>query len=98
MVRKSYFGKISCSLAIQFWKLYSIVNEHGKTLREAWDGHNLKFTFRRTVRRKVMDQWYELIQIASGIQFSDEEDAVIWQFDSSGKYSVQSLYAVINNG
>jgi hypothetical protein len=43
-----------------------------------------------------MDQWYELIQIVSGVQFFYEDDVVIWQFDSSRKYSVQSLYVVIN--
>jgi hypothetical protein len=46
-----------CSLAIQFWDIYSIVNEHGKTIREAWDGPNLRFSFIRTVNRALMAQW-----------------------------------------
>jgi hypothetical protein len=58
---------------------------------------NLKFTLRRTVDRVLMNQWDELVQIASSIQFSDDEDALIWQFNSSGILTVQSLYAVINN-
>jgi hypothetical protein len=37
-----WFG--SCSLAIQFWDLYSIINEQGCTVRDAWNGVNLKFT------------------------------------------------------
>jgi hypothetical protein len=74
MVKKNHlwedqwFG--SCSLAIQFWNLYSIVNDIGKTLKEAWDGTNLKFTFRRTVDRSTLNQWHQLIQIASSIQQS----------------------------
>jgi hypothetical protein len=44
-----------------------------------------------------MDQWDEVVQIATGIQFREEDDAMIWQFNSSGMYSVQSLYAVVNN-
>jgi hypothetical protein len=44
-----------------------------------------------------MSLWYELLQIASDIHFSDEEDGIVWQFHSSGKYSMQSLYAVIND-
>jgi hypothetical protein len=44
-----------------------------------------------------MQLWYELVEIARGIQFTDEEDVMIWQFDSSGVFSVQSLYAVIND-
>jgi hypothetical protein len=39
----------SCSLAIQFWSVYSIVNEQEKSINEMWDGENLKLTFRRTV-------------------------------------------------
>lgn len=36
----------SSSLAIQFWPLYIIVNEKGKTLAELWDGINVKCTFK----------------------------------------------------
>jgi hypothetical protein len=43
------------------------------------------------------NQWQELLQIASSIQLSDEEDVIIWQYNSSGKYSVCSLYAIIND-
>jgi hypothetical protein len=39
----------NASLAIQYWPLYVIVNEQGKTVAEAWDGETLKFTLRRTV-------------------------------------------------
>jgi hypothetical protein len=44
-----------------------------------------------------MNQWNELVQIASCIQFSDEEDTIIWQYNSLGIYSVQSLYAIVNH-
>jgi hypothetical protein len=74
-----------------------IVNEQGCSVREAWDGENLKFSFRRTINSRLMQLWYELVEIAKGIQFTDEEDAMIWQFDSLGIFSVQALYAVIND-
>jgi hypothetical protein len=64
---------------------------------EAWDGVNLKFTFRRTVDHRLMDQWYEVVQISSSINFKEEEDVIIWKFNSKGIYSVQSLYGVIND-
>jgi hypothetical protein len=35
-----------------------------------------------------MQLWLELVEIARGIQLIDEEDAMIWQFNSSGVYSV----------
>jgi hypothetical protein len=88
----------SCSLAIQYWSLYSIVNEHGKAICEVWDGENLRFTFRWTVDQVVMNQWHELLEIASSLNLRNEEDAIIWQYSSSGVYSVQSLYTIVNNG
>jgi hypothetical protein len=42
-----------------------------------WDVVNLKFTFRRTVNREMIEQWNELVQIADSIRLSDEEDAII---------------------
>jgi hypothetical protein len=41
-------------------------------------------------------RWEEVVNIAADINFTDEEDALIWQFQSSGVYSSQSLYGVIN--
>jgi hypothetical protein len=90
-----WFG--SCSLAIQYWEIYSIINEQGCSVCDAWDGSQLRFSFRRTVDDRLMQLWYELVQIANDIQFTNESDAIIWQFNSSGRYSVQSLYAVVND-
>jgi hypothetical protein len=44
----------------------------GCSISEAWDGENLKFTFRRTVTMRGMRLWQELLQIASDIVFTDE--------------------------
>jgi hypothetical protein len=57
----------TCSLASQYWEIYLIVNEQGCTVREAWDGENLKSSFRRTVNSRLMQLWYELVEIARGI-------------------------------
>jgi hypothetical protein len=40
--------------------------------------------------------WEEVVNIASSLDLSQEEDELVWQFNSSGVYSSQSLYAVIN--
>jgi hypothetical protein len=64
-------------LAIQYWSLYSIVNEHGKAISEVWDGETLRFTFRRTVDQVVMNQWYEVLDIASSLNLRSEEDAIV---------------------
>jgi hypothetical protein len=48
-----WFG--TCSLAIQYWNIYSIISDQGKTVSEAWDGVKLKFTFSRTVDFATME-------------------------------------------
>jgi hypothetical protein len=38
------------------------------SVKEAWDGVNLKFTFIRIVDNRLMNQCLELVQIATSIQ------------------------------
>jgi hypothetical protein len=45
-----------------------IVNEKGISLRDVWDGVNLRMTFTRTVDSRLM-MWLELVQIASVVEF-----------------------------
>jgi hypothetical protein len=61
-----------------------IVNEKSATIQELWDGESLKCTFRRTVGEKLMGMWDEVVQLATTICFSDEEDSLIWQFSPNG--------------
>ena len=84
------------SLAIIYWPMYVINEQHGKTVEEVWDGMDLKLTFRRTVSEQVMNLWWELVSLINGIVLSEEEDQIVWAYTSSGKYIVQSLYAVVN--
>jgi hypothetical protein len=86
----------SSSLAIQFWPLYKIVNEKGKSISDLWDGVDLKCTFRRTVSEDLYQAWLEVVELASTVTLTNEEDEMIWQFTSSGVYSSQSLYEIIN--
>jgi hypothetical protein len=74
-----------------------LVNEQGEIIMGVWDGLNLKFIFRRIVNSDTMNQWLEILQIASGLQFSDDEDAIVWQYNSLGKYNVQTLYVIVND-
>jgi hypothetical protein len=89
-----WFGH--CSLSIIFWDLYVLVNEHNKSIQELWDGTNLKCTFRRTVDHRLLQRWYDLKSIAESLYLNDEENSVIWKFETKGVYSVSSLYAIVN--
>jgi hypothetical protein len=41
--------------------------------------------------------WEELLQIASSIVFSENDDNIIWKYESKGTYSVQSLYSIVSS-
>lgn len=86
----------SSSLAIQFWDIYVLVNEKTSSIADLWDGHNLKCTFRRTVDESLYRKWLEIVQLASTIELNDDDDTMIWKFNSNGIYSSQSLYRIIN--
>ena len=73
-----------------------ISNEQGATISQVWDETDLKLTFRRTVSQQLMLQWEELLQIVNSVVLNNEEDTIIWKFNSNGKHSVQPLYAVLS--
>lgn len=85
------------SLATIFWPLYIINEQEGKTVHDVWDGENLMLTFRRNVSARDMNLWYELHNLMDSISLTEEEDNILWNYTSTGKYSVQSLYAVVNH-
>jgi hypothetical protein len=78
MSRELGFGRTNGSgRAIQFWEIYTIVHEQGISLRDAWDGESLRFSFRRTIDRRLLEQWQKIVQIAESVQFSEEDDAIV---------------------
>jgi hypothetical protein len=89
-----WFG--NSPLATQYWDIYYIVNQQTKTIEDLWYGSQLRCTFRRTFTTELLVQWQEILVIASSISFTDSEDQLIWQFESSGIYSSQSMYALVN--
>ena len=66
------------------------------TVAEVLDGEVLKCTFRRWFSPRLLRAWEEIIQLASTICFTGDEDSVIWQYISNGVYSTQSLYRIVN--
>jgi hypothetical protein len=45
---------------------------------------------------RLFNPWEEVLSIASSLELSSEEDEPVWQYNSSGIYSSQSLYRVIS--
>ena len=85
------------SLAILFWPLYVLNEQHGKTISDVWNGEELQLSFRRNVSERLMLMWQDLSEVGDSIRLTEEEDNILWSFSSNGHYSVQSLYAIINH-
>jgi hypothetical protein len=94
------FGRIigfgTCSLVIQYWEVYFLVNEQNYTIVDPWYGEHCKVTFRRCFDHRLMLQWYKIIHIAQTLQPVEENDALIWMWEPIGIFSVRSMYVVIN--
>jgi hypothetical protein len=67
-----------------------------QTIRELWDGEQIRGTFRRIFSDEMMVSWLEIIEIAKTISYSDENDQLIWQYETNGIYSSSSMYAIVN--
>jgi hypothetical protein len=76
--------------------LYIVCNEQTKTIKEIWDGEELRLSFRRCFDDKLLLQWEELKAIVQHLRLTDEPDQMVWKLNSTGVYFSQSLYAVIN--
>lgn len=91
----SWFG--TSPLSVQFWPLFVVCHQQTKTIAEIWDGENIKLTFRRNFSPQMMELWYELQGIIKSTSLcSEEEDSLIWQYESKGVYTSGSLYNIIN--
>lgn len=66
------------SLAVQFWPIYRVVVEKGKTIADLWDGSNLKCTFGRTFSEEMYRSWLDIVEPAATISLSNEEDSLIF--------------------
>ena len=83
-------------MATQYWDLYNLANEHNITVDKAWDGSNLKITFRRFFDQEFMNLWFELLEIAKSIMYTDVGDSLVWNMNSKGIYTVKSFYKFVN--
>jgi hypothetical protein len=45
---------------------------------------------------EMYQSWLDIVELVSTVQFSEDEDEMVWNFNTSGVYSSQSLYRVIN--
>jgi hypothetical protein len=96
MGRKLDFGKTS-GFALHLWLCNSgSYNEKTEVVADTWVDGELKLTFRRTFDDSMMQTWYELGVVLDEVVLNDADDALSWGYNSSGIYSSQSLYTIVN--
>jgi hypothetical protein len=83
-------------ITTQFWDIYIVSNQETQTIRELWDGEQIRGTFRRIFSDEMMVSWLELIEIAKTISYSDGNDQLISQYETNEIYSSSSMYAIVN--
>jgi hypothetical protein len=60
--------------------VYVLANEQNISIAKAWDGTQLKITFRRCSDHELMVKWYEIVQIVQTLVLNNEHDTLIWKF------------------
>jgi len=63
---------------------------------DVWNGSELQISFRRGVTENGMQNWHILTSIAESINYTEDCDSIIWDFDASSNFSVQSMYKTIS--
>ena len=73
------------------------MSNKGSPLRKFGMVKSLNFPLGGVFLRGFMFMWEDLSSVGESIVLTDDEDHILWSFSSSGHYSVQSLYAIINH-
>jgi hypothetical protein len=81
-----------------FPDLFNICVNPNLTVAAALDSGELNIVFRHALNPEGRRQWIELGTLIDSIVLSNSKDKVIWHLESSGKFSVQSLYSKLSQG
>ena len=65
-------------------------------MADIWNVSELQISFRRGVTENGMQNWHILTSIAESINYTEDCDSIIWAFDASSNFSVQSMYKTIS--
>jgi hypothetical protein len=60
-----------------------------------WVEGELRVTFRRTFDENMFQSWGDLLSVAETLDLKEGNDSLVWCYQNSGVYSMQSLYAII---
>lgn len=84
-------------LAEDYPTLYNIIYHKNVTVANVMGSNTLNIGFRRMLNGK-WDRGTHMLHRLILVQLTDSEDAFKWNFNSSGKFSVKSMYMDLLNG
>lgn len=85
---------MSCNSVLGF--IYIIANQTNISLADVWDGKDLKISLRRKVSHRLMQSWFDLVSTVESVSLNEDCDAIIYAFDGSSRFAVNSMYKTIN--
>jgi hypothetical protein len=85
-------------LAQQFPSLYNIVRRKNVLVADVLTGVPLNIEFRRALTGDKLEAWLRLIQRIMMVHLIEDSDVFVWKLNTSGIFSVKSMYAHMMNG
>ncbi|XP_051229193.1 uncharacterized protein [Lolium perenne] len=78
--------------------LFAICDDESVSVANALQGEGLAIRFRRSLDQEGTIQWRNLCALVEGVVLSPGLDQIRWHLDSSGSFSVKSLYFKLSQG
>ena len=86
-------------LKLKFPSLFNIVRRKQDTVAAILNSTPLNVSFRRALRGQNLNSWNRIVSSIADLQLSEDPDIFHWSLDSSGHFSVKSIYAaLVKNG
>jgi hypothetical protein len=80
------------TLKEQYPNLYNIVRNKSATVANIFSTRPLNISFRRSLVDANLQSWHNLVLRIADIQLTDQTDIFRWSLNSSGQFSVSSMY------
>ena len=85
-------------LASQYSLLYNVVRRIHVLVANLLANPSLQIEFRRNLVGTKWDAWLHLVQRVMTINLKNDEDRFVWKLNTSGSFTVKSMYVDFMNG
>lgn len=82
--------------ASRFSYLYPLCMNTDISLQQVINSQGFDIKFRRLLHGILCIEWLEILEIISSISYTHSIDKMSWRWESSGKFTIKSLYKFLN--